>query len=190
MFHQTPIQQKNAGYLELIIGPMFSGKTSKIIHLEKMYTLCDLSVCVVNYAGDTRYHKTKLSTHDKQMIECVRTSDIRDIMDMVNTADVFLVNEIQFFDDVDVVNVIHQLVETHHKIVHISGLDGTFERKPFGNAISRLIPFADDVTKLSSICKICKQKASFSKRINTNKDKVLIGGDDMYMPVCRACYHS
>lgn len=180
---------QDSGYLEIIIGPMFSGKTSRLIHLQKMYTLCDMSVCVVNYDKDTRYHDTMLSTHDKQMIECMRTDCLDHLLEKADRYDVFLINEIQFFTEM--YHVVKELVDTHRKIVHVSGLDGTFERKEFNRELMKLIPIADDVVKLSSICKVCKKKACFSKRIGENRDnreKVLIGGEESYIPVCRKCY--
>lgn len=177
---------QDAGYLEIILGPMFSGKTNRLIHLNKMYTLCDMSVCVVNYEKDTRYHDTMLSTHDKQMIECIRINTLKSLLDTVDTYDVYLINEIQFFPEI--YDVVQQLVDEHHKIVHVCGLDGTFERKEFHRELMELIPIADDVVKLSSICKICKQKACFSKRIGDNLEKVMVGGEELYIPVCRKCY--
>lgn len=176
---------QNAGYLEVILGPMFSGKTSRIVHLKRMYSCCNMSVCVVNHTHDTRYHATKLSTHDQTMIECIYTDTLTELMN--HDVDVFLINEIQFFPPHEIREIIPALVDTHKKIVHVAGLDGTFERKPF-EGVFDLIPLADEVTKLSSICRVCKRKACFSKRITHETETVIVGGEDMYMPVCRVCY--
>lgn len=178
----------DTGYLEIILGPMFSGKTSRLIHLQKMYTLCDLSVCIINYDKDTRYHTTMLSTHDKQYVECIRANSLEFLLRDTNKYHVYLINEIQFFTGF--YTILRELVDDHHKVVHVCGLDGTFERKVFSQELMDLVPFADDVVKLSSICKVCKQKACFSKRIGENREKVLIGGEETYIPVCRKCFQA
>lgn len=177
------------GYLEIILGPMFSGKTSRLIQLERMYSLCDMSICIVNYAEDQRYDSKKMSTHDKQMIDCYQAKTL-DIIDdeCIRNHDVFLINEAQFFDSKDLIHTVHSLVDTHKKIVYLAGLDGTFEQKPFtGMGLLYLIPYADNVIKLQSICKHCKvHKAPFTRRTSLSKKEKLIGVDE-YIAVCRKC---
>lgn len=187
--HYNPNTKKN-GYLQLILGPMYSGKTSALLELKKQYSYSKMSCCVINHAEDKRYHETKLSTHDKNMIECFNILDIHTFLtdDIINTHQVFLINEGQFFKGLkeSVIN----LVEKHNKIVHICGLDGDFNRNAFGE-ILELIPLCDDIIKKKSICAICEDGTSalFSKRlVNSNKIKLI--GNDIYKPVCRKCYNS
>jgi len=193
---------QQAAYLELFIGPMFSGKTSKLLEIYKQYTFCNFKVAVINHSADTRYHNSLLSTHDKIMIPCIQTSNLlslwnysdidseyNEIAEMhltIRCADVILINEGQFFEDLDVC-VLEMLKQ--NKKVYIAGLDGDFERKKFGTIVD-MIPMCDKVTKLASLCGICKDgtPAIFSKRLTNDKEQMLIGSDN-YVPVCRKCYN-
>jgi thymidine kinase len=137
-----------SGYLELILGPMFSGKTTQIIQHYKSYTYIGKKIVVINYADDKRYHDSLLSTHDQIMIPCVLVKKLSDILEDENikTADVILINEGQFFEDIFEVTM--DFVETQNKKVYICGLDGDFQRNKFGKLLD-LIPYCDKITKLS-----------------------------------------
>lgn len=187
-FETNPAIMKNKGYLQLIIGPMFSGKTSEIVNLYKQYTLSKMKVCVINYAEDKRYDNDKLSTHDKVMIECLNCINLSDILneEVINKYNVFLINEGQFFSDLKY-NVMN-LVEKYNKIVHVCGLDGDFKRNGFSE-IMNLIPLADNILKKTSICMKCEDgtRALFSHRISKETDIKVIGSSN-YIPLCRKCY--
>jgi thymidine kinase len=172
------------GYLELTLGPMFSGKTSHLITLYKQYKLSGMSVCVVNYSEDTRYSEHDLVSHDGQKIECTKSLELKNIPLDYN---VYLVNEAQFFGDL--VETVKNWVEIHKKIVHCSGLDGDYKRRPFGH-ILELIPLADTINKTHAICMGCRNgtPAIFTKRLIESDDIKVIGGSESYMPVCRNCY--
>jgi thymidine kinase len=177
-------------YLEIIVGPMFSGKTSKLAEIYKQCMFCSIPVAVINYALDTRYHDTMLSTHDKHMIPCIQTMSLAPMWetnDQVHCADVILINEGQFFDDL--YPVVESMLKAGKKI-YISGLDGDFQRKKFGQILD-LIPLCDKVTKLTSLCSICKtgEPGIFSMRLTSETQQTLIGSDN-YAPVCRNCYQS
>lgn len=178
------------GFLELIIGPMYSGKTSTLIELYKQYTLSNMGICVINYAEDVRYDTTRMSTHDKTMIDCYNTLILKDLLEkkkeLIENNKVFLINEGQFFPDL--FEIVVELVETQSKIVHVCGLDGDFQRNGFTN-IMKLIPLADSVVKKMSICQMCKDgtKALFSHRLS-NETSVKVIGSDNYIPLCRKCY--
>jgi thymidine kinase len=179
-----------AGYLELILGCMFSGKTTKLLEIYNMYKICDVECCVVNYDKDKRYHEELLSTHDKKMIPCINVKNLREAVTDANIAkyDVFLVNEGQFFVDVD--KAVLDLVQNHGKKVYVCGLDGDYKQQTFGKLLN-LIPHCDNYSKLHAICKICKDgtPAAFSKRITSETGQEVIGSDN-YIPVCRKCYVS
>lgn len=177
---------KMSGYLELWIGPMFSGKTTQLIQTYKQYHYIGKNVCVVNYNLDQRYHDTMLSTHDKMMIPCLQTSLLKNIKHDALQSDVILINEGQFF--ADLFNEVIDLVEVHKKKVYICALDGDFKREKFGSVLD-LIPYCDKVTKLNALCSSCKNgtKALFSHRLTQEEDQVVIGSDN-YMPLCRRCY--
>jgi len=197
----------SAAYLEIIIGPMFSGKTSKLLEIYKQCTFCNINVAVLNHNTDTRYSDTMLSTHDKSMIPCIQTDKIDTVwnyleldnyLDLNNefgriaqqhlklrNAQVILINEAQFFDDLIpcVVDMLNQ-----NKQIYIAGLDGDFQQKKFGGLLD-LIPLCDKVTKLTSLCSLCKngEPGIFSMRLTNEKEQMLIGSDN-YAPVCRECF--
>jgi thymidine kinase len=177
---------KKSGYLEIILGPMFSGKTTRLVQHYKKYSYIGRTVLVINYADDKRYHDSLLSTHDKIMIPCVFARTIASVNELIQSADVILINEGQFFEDI--YETVLEMVENQYKIVYICGLDGDFKRNKFGRLLD-LIPYSDEITKLSSLCAWCKNGAPgiFSHRITNETDQVVIGADN-YVPLCRACY--
>jgi len=194
---QTHIQKKSHNaYLELIIGPMCSGKTSKLIEIAKQCKICDISYMVVNHSiDDKRFDNDNTNnnmssdslmyTHDKKSIKCIYSNNLENIICNLLNIDVILINEGQFFPD---------LCETVKKMllmnkqIYIAGLDGDFERKRFGQIID-LIPLCDKVNKLNSLCGICKDGTSgiFSMRVTKEKEQTVVGSDN-YIPVCRSCY--
>lgn len=196
------LAEKTTGYLELIIGPMFSGKTSKLLEIYKQCLFCDISVAVINHSIDDRYDQKMLSTHDKRMIPCIQTKDLRhvwynsaleehfnedaDVHLKLRGADVILINEGQFFDDL--YEVVDDMLN-HNKTIYVAGLDGDFERKKFGQILD-LVPLCDKVTKYTSLCSQCKNgtEAIFSMRLSTEKQQTLVGSNN-YLPVCRKCYN-
>lgn len=178
------------GYLELILGPMFSGKTSTLKKIYDQCMYCNIPVIVINYSGDTRYSADAvMSTHDKIMIPCIMGSSIIETIknnaEKVKQSEVILINEGQFFADI---KCIVDLVEKEHKRVYICGLDGDFQKNKIGSLLD-LIPHCDNVCKLKSLCSSCRNgKAGlFSYRITNETDQVVIGVEN-YKPLCRACY--
>ena len=182
--------KESEGYLELILGPMFSGKTSTLKKIYDQCKYCNIPVMVINYEADNRYCDASfMSTHDKIMIPCIKGTSILEIMtkntEKVDESEVILINEGQFFDDIT--HVI-QLVEILHKRVYICGLDGDFKKNKIGSLLD-LIPYCDNVSKLKSLCSECRNgKAGlFSYRITNETSQVVIGVEN-YKPVCRTCF--
>lgn len=203
MSHST---QSSHCYLEIILGCMFSGKTTRLIEVYKQCKFCNISVAVINHAIDNRYDDNLLSSHDKIKIPCIKTDKLMDLWtDNINldksihnipriddklkivTSSVILINEGQFFPDL--YEFIVELLK-YDKQVYICGLDGDFERKKFGTILD-LIPLCDKVTKLTSLCSICKNGTPgiFSMRITDEKEQTVVGSEN-YIPVCRRCYNS
>jgi thymidine kinase len=192
-----------SAYLEIILGSMYSGKTSRLVEIYKQCKFCSIPVAVINHSIDDRYDNEMLSTHDKVKIPCIKTEKLFDIwadyislednqnIPRVNdkfklgTSEVILINEGQFFSDLE--EFVRVLLKNGKKI-YVCGLDGDFERKKFGQILD-LIPLCDKVTKLTSLCSICKNGTSgiFSKRITLEKAQTVVGSDN-YIPVCRNCY--
>jgi thymidine kinase len=180
----------NEGYLELILGPMFSGKTSTLKKIYDQCNYCNIRIMVINYEADNRYCDASfMSTHDRVMIPCIKGVSISEILEKnkekVDESEVILINEGQFFEDIH--TVIH-LVENLHKRVYICGLDGDFKKNKIGSLLD-LIPHCDNVYKLKSLCSECRDGKSglFSYRITDETQQVVIGVEN-YKPVCRACF--
>jgi thymidine kinase len=180
----------SVGYLELILGPMFSGKTSTLKKIYDQCIYCNIPVMVINYEADNRYCDASfMSTHDKIMIPCVKGISITEVLkqneEKVAESEVILINEGQFFKDI---SVVIDLVENLHKRVYICGLDGDFKKNKIGYLFD-LIPYCDNIYKLKSLCSECRDGTSglFSYRITDETDQVVIGVEN-YKPVCRLCF--
>jgi thymidine kinase len=180
----TPI----TSYLEIIIGPMFSSKTTALLEIYKKCKFCNIPVSIINHTSDTRYHDAMISSHDKVLAPCLQAYKLQDIW-LENTSlrysDIILINEGQFFEDL--YEVVLDMLK-HNKKIYICGLDGDFERNKFGKILD-LIPFCDNVYKLKSICSICKDGTPgiFSMRLTNETEQTVVGSDN-YIPVCRKCY--
>lgn len=202
----NPIETTH-GYLELIIGPMFSGKTSRLVEVYNQCQFCDIPVAAINHDIDNRYDQDpSIVTHDQIKIPCIKTNslkniwkpDIKGLSDstgitsqlngnclIIKYSKVILINEGQFFEDL--FEVVNDMIN-HGKQVYVCGLDGDFERKKFGQILD-LIPLCDKVTKLTSLCSKCKNGTPgiFSMRLTNEKEQTIVGSQN-YIPVCRGCY--
>jgi thymidine kinase len=197
-----------SGYLEIILGGMYAGKTSRLVEIYKKCNYCNISVAVINHSIDNRYDNSQMSmsTHDKIQIPCIKTEKLFDVwtnsnpnftdtIDLTETrmddklkiynSKVILINEGQFFPDL--FEFVNEVLK-NEKQIYVCGLDGDFERKKFGQILD-LIPLCDKVTKLTSLCSICKNGTPgiFSKRITAETTQTVVGSDN-YIPVCRTCY--
>jgi thymidine kinase len=176
------------GRLELIIGSMFSGKSTELIRRVHREKSIHKKILVINYKDDNRYAKDAVSTHDQLKVNSLKLKTLSEL----NTSfmceyDSFFIDEGQFFTDL--YTFVRHLVDVHKKHVVVSGLDGDVNRNPFGD-ILKLIPICDTVHKLHAYCNKCNNGtfASFTKRIDGKTDVVKdIGGSNTYIPVCR--YH-
>ena len=183
----------DVGYLEMFIGPMWSGKTSELLKLHKRFSFCEIPVLAINYLRDDRYVTNTICSHDMVNIPCCSATELNNVSDIVNNevndtfekAKVVLINEGQFFKDI--YDWVKTAVEQHNKQIYICGLDGDFQRNSFGD-ILKLIPICDKVTKLHSLCGGCKcNNAIFTHRQSMDLQQELIG-TDIYVPLCRKCY--
>eukprot|EP01133_Synstelium_polycarpum_P010777 gene10777-12556_t len=170
------------GHIEVIFGPMFSGKSTELLRRIRRYTIAHKKCLVVKYQADTRYSVNNMSTHDKQMWEATPCESLSGID--ASEYDIIGIDEGQFFPDLV---SFAETMANQGKTVIIAALDGDFRRKPFGNVLE-LVPLAETVTKLKAVCMICYQDAAFSKRIVSSTQLQLIGGAESYISVCRKCY--
>ncbi len=175
------------GKLELIMGPMFSGKSSELIKKIRLFRIINKNVLVIKPTIDTRYDKNRIVTHNNEKSDCVIIDDLSKIdSEIIKIYDIIIIDEGQFLLNLKI-NVINW-VEELNKHVIISGLDCDFQRNPIGEMLD-LIPYADQYKKYVALCKYCSDgtEAIFSKRITNSTEQFLIGDENEYVSVCR--YH-
>jgi thymidine kinase len=190
-------QSNTCGFLDIIIGPMFSGKTNYLLKELVVFSLMGTNVLYINHSMDNRSDKD-FSTHNPILnnanldtIKTIKTDDLYKLdKNLFDEFIVIAIDEAQFFHGLK--QFVLDLVENKGKRVIVAGLNGDFNRETFGE-ITTLISYCDRITKLSSFCKKCAQNkkikdAHFSYRICENKEKISIGGTDEYIPLCRECY--
>lgn len=168
--------------IELVVGPMFSGKTSEMFRRVRRRAAAREKCMIVRWHRDDRYSGTDAATHDGVYMRAVGA----EFLSTVETADVMVIgiDEGQFYSDLYSIAIKWRNMGIH---VIIAALDGTFERKPFGQTLM-LVPEASSVIKLTAICVLCGKDAPFTRRINTdNHETVVIGGADKYAASCYAC---
>lgn len=180
------------GRLELIIGPMFSGKSTELIKHANRYISIGKNVLAINHQINNRYGSNKITTHDKKVFEnCIIIDKLSEVhktySQMFNESDIIIIEELQFFSDG--FDFIKNTVDKTNKTVITAGLSGDFKRNPFGDVL-RLIPYADSLTQLSAYCKKCGDGtlANFTKRITNDSDVTIVGTSNEYEAVCRKHY--
>jgi thymidine kinase len=171
------------GRLELIIGSMFSGKSTELIRRINREKSIDKKIIIINYIDDNRYSSNSVSTHDQVKVNCIKVSKLMDIPnELIKNHSSIFIDEGQFFMD------LYSFIVTHvnDKHIVISGLDGDSNQKPFGQILN-LVPLCDSIDKLCAYCKKCNNGtlAPFTKKLGTSKNQMDIGGSDKYIPVCR-----
>lgn len=177
--------------LELIIGPMFAGKSSAAVARVARAKVLGWNTLIITSALDTRYSTSNsINTHDGTSIPAVKLNKLSEILTFgdFHSAKLVVIEEAQFFSDL--YDMVTLAVEIHRKNVVVIGLDGDSERKPFGD-ILKLIPYADTITRLTALCKRCGDgsPAHFTALVEGSKDtQVCVGGSDKYEAMCRRHY--
>ena len=168
---------------------MYSGKTSKLLAISCQLDRARIRNVIINHISDTRYGDgQELVSHDGTAKPCVSTPSLHAFHDPTKALDTeaILINEGQFFDDI-VVWVTKMVKSPHSKQIYICGLDADFRGHSFGSWLE-LLPIADNISKLQSVCAVCKKKPSvFSMRLCSEERQVLVGNTE-YVPACRACF--
>jgi thymidine kinase len=175
------------GRLDVIIGPMWAGKSTELLRRVRRHVAANEKCLVIRPEKDNRFDDNVI-THDgdNTKIKTMRLAKLGslDVKEMYSY-DVIAIDEGQFFPEL--CDIVSNLVHFLNRKVIVSGLDGDFQRNPFAEMM-KLIPIADTVLKLSAVCIICHRDAIHSHRKITDTKIELVGGSDMYMPVCRKCY--
>ena len=177
--------ESGEGKIELILGPMFSGKSTRLIELMRKYVYKAKKTIMVKFYADQRYtEKSEVVTHDLIKYDSINCKILRDSFDTFKNYDVIGIDEGQFF--ADLVEVCEELA-LMGKIVLIAALNGDFRMEPFP-VIQRIIAKADKIKLLKAYCFNCHKDAKFSLRIVQSNETVLIGAGEAYKPACRECH--
>lgn len=185
MFIEPNIFGERRGWIEVVCGSMFSGKTEELIRRLKRAKIANLRVEIFKPKIDTRYDETSIVSHDENAILSTPIENSQTILLMANDVDVVGIDEAQFFDD-QLPEVCEQLATRGIRVI-VAGLDMDYLRKPFGQ-MPHLLAKADFITKLHAICVKCGHIANYSYRKTTQDGQVLLGEKDIYEPRCRNCY--
>jgi len=175
------------GSIEVICGSMFSGKTEELLRLLKRAQFAKLDIAVFKPKIDKRYDIQKVVSHDENTIKAIPVECAKNILPLVNQAQVVAIDEAQFFD-ADLVAVCNELANTGVRVI-IAGLDMDFLGKPFG-VIPQILAIAEHITKVHAICVDCSAIANHSYRKTTDTTLVKLGEKEEYKALCRNCFSS
>ena len=175
--------------LTIVIGPMFSGKSSYLLSSIRRYKEIGWSVYIITSCLDKRYsNEPKIVNHNREYAEAnCAVQNLYDVPNEIFNSKVIIIEEGQFYKDL--VPYVINLVETHGKHVIVAGLDGDAQRKPFGSLLE-LIPYADSIVKLKALCKKCDDgtEALFTSKKIHDSNIIDVGSSDKYEAVCRKHY--
>lgn len=186
MFLEKQSGQIRTGWVEVICGSMFSGKTEELIRRLKRAQIAQQKVEIFKPKIDVRYHETDVVSHDSNAIASTPVENSSNILLLANDVDVIGIDEAQFFD-VGLSEVCNELANRGIRVV-VAGLDMDFQGKPFG-PIPGLMAAAEYVTKVHAICVKCGSLAQYSHRVTSDERQVLLGEKESYQPLCRSCYN-
>jgi len=174
------------GELNLIIGPMYSGKSTELLRIYNKFKR-NYKILVINHKADDRYGEDTVNTHNKDSIPSMSVNNLKDLEETITKNDIILIDEGQFFKDLYCFS--KKIVDEFKKIIYIFGLSGDYNREKFGEILD-LIPIANNINFLKSICNKCDsfKDAPFTLRITKNKEQISVGSNEEYIPVCRSCW--
>ena len=178
-------RNKRSGWIEVICGSMFSGKTEELIRRLKRARISRQEVEIFKPAVDVRYDEEEVVSHDANSIQSTPVESSNKILLMAGDVDVIGVDEAQFFDN-ELPEVCNKLANSGIRVI-VAGLDMDFTGKPFG-PIPALLSTAEYVTKVHAICIKCGNLAQYSHRIAGGEKLVELGETESYEPLCRRCY--
>ncbi|WP_460967112.1 thymidine kinase [Spirosoma migulaei] len=174
------------GWIEVICGSMFSGKTEELIRRLIRARIAKLNVRIFKPALDTRYHEENIVSHSAVAIHSTPVQTAGQILMLAGDCDVVGVDEAQFFDK-DIADVCNELANQGKRVI-VAGLDMDFSGKPFG-CMPHLLSVAEYVTKVHAICVVCGDIAQYSYRLVPSQERVLLGETDSYEARCRRCFN-
>ncbi len=186
MFIEPQIKTEKRGWIEVICGSMFSGKTEELIRRLKRAKFANRKVEIFKPQLDNRYHDEMVVSHDKNSILSTPVSSSENILLLSSDIEVVGIDEAQFFDD-QLPEVCNILANRGVRVI-VAGLDMDYTGKPFG-VIPQLLAIAEFITKVQAVCMQCGNPSLYSHRLVGSDKQVLLGEKESYEPLCRYCYH-
>lgn len=178
--------RSSSGWIEVICGSMFSGKTEELIRRVKRANYAKQKLQVFKPAIDNRYDADKVVSHNKIKIPSIIVDTVADIRQNINfDSQVIAIDEVQFFDD-SIIKLCNELADGGKRVI-VAGLDQDFKGEPFG-PVPKLLAVAEYITKIRAICMKCGNPASRTQRLTTSDEQVIVGANDIYEARCRACH--
>ena len=184
------------GYLKIILGSMFAGKTTELIKEYNRHNACGIRCCFINHMYDDRYDSGTKKTKTHNHSEILNDYSVNKLGQIFNREsllfgntdyDVYFINEGQFFSDL--YEWVDWLVNMKNKKVYVCGLDGDYKRKKFGSLLD-IIPLCDDIVKIKALCNDCKKSDGlFTCRLSDETEQLLVGTTN-YCSLCRNCYNT
>jgi len=186
MFLESKVQNsQQLGWIEVICGSMFSGKTEELIRRLKRAEFAKQKILIFKPSTDVRYSESKVVSHDSNEIISMSVSSSKEIIQLSKDIDVVALDEAQFFDD-GIVDACNELANGGKRVI-VAGLDMDYEGNPFG-PMPNLMAIAEFVTKVHAICTKTGNLANYSHRISKSKDLVLLGEREEYEPLSRLAF--
>lgn len=186
MFIEPQIAGTKRGWIEVICGSMFSGKTEELIRRLKRAKIANQQIEIYKPSVDTRYREGEIVSHDENSIPSIPVDNAASILLLTQQVEVIAIDEAQFFDN-GLIEVCNQLASGGARVI-VAGLDMDFRGNPFG-PLPGLLATAEYITKLHAICARCGNIANYSWRKTPLEKQIVLGEMDVYEPRCRYCFH-
>lgn len=185
-------EHKKMGWIEVITGPMFAGKSEELIRRVKRLEYAHKKTLVFKPKMDNRYAENEIVSHSRLKTKSINIENAKDILPYVTEdIDAVVIDEVQFLDS-EIIAIVDQLADAGKRVI-VAGLDRDFRGEPFQN-IPQLLALAEDVTKLTAICVCCGAPATRTQRIVNGKPAsyddpiIIVGAAETYEPRCRHCH--
>lgn len=181
--HAVP---KETGWIEVITGCMFSGKTEELIRRLRRAKIAKQKVVIFKPNIDTRYSNNSIVSHSEQSLPSILIKDVKEILELVEDAQVIGIDEAQFFSN-DLIDVCNKLADDGKRVI-VAGLDMDYKGIPF-EPMPQILSVAEYITKSLAICVECGNPADRTQRKTTSSERVIVGAADVYEARCRKCHY-
>jgi thymidine kinase len=181
--HNSP---KGTGWIEVVCGCMYSGKTEELIRRLRRAQIAKQHVMIFKPAIDTRYSSDHIVSHNTQSLSSTVVKSAKEIFELAKDAQVVGIDEAQFFSP-DIVQICEELANEGKRVI-VAGLDQDYRGMPF-EPVPQLLAIAEYITKTLAICVVCGNPADRTQRITAQQERVVVGAKDVYEARCRKCHH-